>query len=55
MAERFIQVLYTGQLKDGSALLEADPTNLVANTGEVGYGEYSRIHDGIPPLQWGED
>ena len=35
VAEHFIQFFYTGQLKDGSALLEADPSNLVANTGEV--------------------
>ena len=35
VAEYFIQFFYTGQLKDGSALLEADPTKLVANPGEV--------------------
>ena len=35
VAKYFIQFFYTGQLKDGSPLLEADPKDLVANTGEV--------------------
>ena len=41
VAEYFIQFFYTGQLKDGSAVMEADPTNLVANSGEV----FSQILD----------